>query len=47
MVSDCNRSRYPLECSRGGSLSPAMRRLLEVIEDLELRDFPFQGGQFT
>ena len=39
--------RYLEECSRGGGLSASMRRFSEVVEDLELRDFPLQGGPFT
>ena len=39
--------RYPEERSRGGGLSTSMRRFSEVVEDLELRDFPLQGGPFT
>ena len=38
--------RYPSKRSRGGILSPAMRRFSEIVEDLELRDLPLQGGQF-
>ena len=39
--------KFPSERSRGGKLSLAMRRFSEVIEDLELRDLPLQGGLFT
>ena len=39
--------RYPEEHSKGGGLSVSMRRFSEVVEDLELRDFPLQGGSFT
>ncbi|RVX04635.1 LINE-1 reverse transcriptase-like [Vitis vinifera] len=39
--------RYPEERSRGGELSASMRRFTEVVEDLELRDYPLQGGLFT
>ena len=38
--------RYPSKRSRGGILSPAMRRFSEIVEDLELRDLPLQEGQF-
>ena len=39
--------RYPEERSRGGGLSTSMRRFSEVVEDLELRDCPLQGGPVT
>lgn len=39
--------RFPLERSRGGRLSSTTRIFFEVIEDLELRDLPLQGGPFT
>ncbi|RVX01630.1 hypothetical protein CK203_024423 [Vitis vinifera] len=39
-----NMIKFPSEHSRGGRLSSAMRRFSEVIEDLELRDLPLQGG---
>ena len=39
--------RYLEERSRGGGLSASTRRFSEVVEDLELRDFPLQGGPFT
>ncbi|RVW30523.1 putative ribonuclease H protein [Vitis vinifera] len=41
---DFNMIRFPTERSRGGRLSPSMRRFTEVIEELELRDLPLQGG---
>ncbi|RVW47336.1 hypothetical protein CK203_090338 [Vitis vinifera] len=41
---DFNMIRFPTEWSRGGRLSPSMRRFTEVIEELELRDLPLQGG---
>ncbi|RVW36927.1 hypothetical protein CK203_094920 [Vitis vinifera] len=44
---DFNMIRFPEECGRGGGLSASMRRFLEVVEDLELRDFPLQGVLFT
>ncbi|RVW56016.1 LINE-1 reverse transcriptase-like [Vitis vinifera] len=44
---DFNMIRYPEERSRGGELSASMRRFTEVVEDLELRDYPLQGGLFT
>ena len=39
--------RFPNECRRGGRVSPSMRRFSEVIDDLDLRDLPLQGGPFT
>ncbi|RVW53031.1 hypothetical protein CK203_072745 [Vitis vinifera] len=47
VVGDFNMIKFPFKRSRGGRLSSAMRRFLEVIEDLELRDLPLQGGHFT
>ena len=44
---DFNMVRYPEECNRRGGLSASMRRFTEVVEDLELRDYPLQGGPFT
>ena len=44
---DFNMVRYPEERSREGGLSASMRRFSKVVEDLELRDFPLQGGPFT
>ncbi|RVW88351.1 hypothetical protein CK203_040975 [Vitis vinifera] len=46
-VGDFNMIRFPSERSRGGRLSPTMRRFSEVIEELELRDLPLQGRMFT
>ena len=47
VVGDFNAIRFPEERSKGGSLNSAMRRFYEVLEDLELRDLPLQGGIFT
>ena len=44
---DFNLVRYPEECNRGEGLIASMRRFSEVVEDLELRDFPLKGGPFT
>ncbi|RVW78982.1 Exonuclease 1 [Vitis vinifera] len=44
---DFNMIRFPNECRRGGRVSSSMRRFLEVIDDLDLRDLPLQGGPFT
>ncbi|RVX12904.1 Transposon TX1 uncharacterized 149 kDa protein [Vitis vinifera] len=46
VVGDFNMIRFRSERSRGGRLSPTMRRFSEVIEE-ELRDLPLQGGMFT
>ena len=32
---------------REGRITGSMRRFSQVIDDLELRDFPVQGGQYT
>ena len=40
---DFNMIRFPSEHSRGGHLSPTMRRFSKVIEELELRDLSLQG----
>ena len=47
VAGDFNMIKFLSEYSRGGRLSSAMRRFSEVIEDLELRDLPLQGGLFT
>ncbi|RVW33931.1 Transposon TX1 uncharacterized 149 kDa protein [Vitis vinifera] len=47
VAGDFNMIRFPSERSRGGRLSPSMRRFIEVIEELEFRDLPLQGGMFT
>ena len=39
--------RFLEKRSRGGRLTASMRRFSEVVEDLELRDFPLKGGPFT
>ena len=39
--------RFPYEHSRRGRVSSTIRRFLEVIDHLELRDLPMQGGPFT
>ena len=44
VAGDFNMIRFPFERSRGGHLSPTMRRFSEVVEELELRDLPLQGG---
>ena len=47
MGGDFNLVRFPEERNKGGGLIASMRRFSEVIEDLELRDFPLTGGPFT
>ena len=47
MGGDFNLVRFLEERSRGGGLTTSMRRFSEVVEDLELRDFPLMGGPFT
>ena len=47
MRGDFNMVRYLEEHSRRGGLSISMRRFTKVVEDLELRDYPLQGGPFT
>ena len=47
MGGDFNLVRFLEEHSRGGGLTASMRRFSEVVEDLELRDFPLMGGLFT
>ncbi|RVW36075.1 Transposon TX1 uncharacterized 149 kDa protein [Vitis vinifera] len=47
VAGDFNMIRFPYEHSRGGCLSPTMRRFSEMVEDLELKDLPLQGGLFT
>ena len=47
VAGDFNMIRFPSERSRGGCLTQAMRRFSEVVEELELRDLPLQGGVFT
>ena len=47
VAGDFNVVRFPIKSSRGGRLSASMRRFLDIMEDLELRDLPLQGGSFT
>ena len=44
---DFNMVRFPCERRRGGRVSLSVRHFSEVIEDLELRDIPLQGGPLT
>ena len=47
VAGDFNVVRFPIKSSRGGRLSASMRRFLDIMEDLELRDLSLQGGSFT
>ena len=47
MAGDFNVVRFFVESSRGGRLTYLMRIFSEIIEHLELRDLPLQGGSFT
>ena len=42
---DFNLVRFPEERSSGGGLTASMRRFSEVLEDLELRDYPLRGAR--
>ena len=44
---DFNVVRFPEERRNAPRLTTEMRRFLEVIGDLGLRDFPLAGGPFT
>ena len=44
---DFNEIIYPNERSRGGRFSNSMRRFSDILNDLELRDLPLQGGPYT
>ncbi|RVW65252.1 putative ribonuclease H protein [Vitis vinifera] len=44
---DFNVILNPGERSRQGRVTPAMRRFVQVLDDLELIDLPIQGGSFT
>ena len=39
--------KFLSERSREGRMSSSIRRFSEVIDDLDLRDLPLQGGSFT
>ena len=39
--------RFPSERNREGSISGGMRRFSQVIDGLNLKDIPLQGGCFT
>ena len=44
---DLNEILSPIERSRGGRISPAMRRFVEVLNELGLRDMLLRGGPYT
>ena len=44
---DFNIIRFPEERNREGRISGPMRRFSQIIDDLELKDLPLQGGCFT
>ena len=44
---DFNEILSPNERSRGGRISNSMRRFVDVLNDLGLRDLPLQGGHYT
>ena len=44
---DFNMVLSPNERNKGGRFSHSMRRFLEVMNELGLRDLPLQGGPFT
>ena len=47
MAGDFNIIKFSEKRSGEGRLTRGMRRFSNVIEDLELRDLPLQGGAFT
>ena len=44
---DFNEILSPDERSKGGRISNSMRRFVDILNDLGLRDLPLQGGPFT
>ena len=44
---DFNSTLFQRERSRQGRITPTMRRLAYIIDDLGLVDLPLQGGVFT
>ena len=38
--------RFPEERNRVGKISSSMRRFSHIIDELELKDLPLQGGSF-
>ena len=47
MAGDFNITRFTEERCGGSRLTWRMRRFSDVIEDLELRNLPLQGGPYT
>ena len=47
MRGDFNITRNPQERSREGSLSPDIRRSLNIMEELESKELPLQEGPYT
>ena len=43
---DFNVIRFPKERNRVGKISSSMRRFSHIIDELELKDLPLQGGSF-
>ncbi|RVW37191.1 Mitochondrial carrier protein MTM1 [Vitis vinifera] len=44
LVRSLGVGRFPMEWNKSSRLSSTMRRFSEIIEELELRDLPLQGG---
>ena len=44
---DFNEVLFPYERARGGRLSNSMRRFSDIMNDLDLRDLPLQGGPYS
>ena len=44
---DFNEVLFPNERTRGGRISNSMRRFSDIMNDLDLRDRPLQGGPYT
>ena len=44
---DLNVTRFPDERNKEGRILSSMRRFSQVIEELELKDLPLQGGPYT
>ena len=44
---DFNVLRFPRERNREGRWTGALRRFSQIIDELELKDLPLQGGVFT
>ena len=44
---DFNEVLFPYERIRGGRLSNSMRRFSDIMNDLDLRDLPLEGGPYT